>query len=88
MSIMSSLFDKNKRILKKYSALVKKINTLAGEMEALPAEQFPEKTEEFKERLKKGEALDSLMPEAFALVREAAKRTVGMWPFELDGARL
>ncbi|RKX48091.1 MAG: preprotein translocase subunit SecA [Thermotogae bacterium] len=84
MSIMSSLFDKNKRILKKYSALVKKINTLAGEMEALPAEQFPEKTEEFKERLKKGEALDSLMPEAFALVREAAKRTVGMWPFDVQ----
>ncbi|AKI97877.1 preprotein translocase subunit SecA [Kosmotoga pacifica] len=84
MSIMSSLFDKNKRILKKYAAVVNKVNAYAAEMESLPAEKFPQKTAEFKERLKKGEPLDSLLPEAFALVREAAKRTVGMRHFDVQ----
>ncbi|OAA30877.1 preprotein translocase subunit SecA [Kosmotoga arenicorallina S304] len=84
MGIMSSLFDKNKRILKKYSAITKQINALSKEMESLPAEKFPQKTEEFKERLKRGEPIDSLMPEAFALAREAAKRTVSMRPFDVQ----
>ncbi len=56
---------------------MKKINELEKEFSAFSAADFPKKTLEFKERLKEGEALDDILPEAFALVREAAKRNLG-----------
>ena len=53
-------------------------------MEALTDEQLREKTEEFKERYQKGETVDDLLVEAFAVVREGAKRVLGMYPFRVQ----
>ena len=64
-------------ILHHYKHIVKKINQLAPAMEKLSEEEMKAKTKEFQERYQKGTSLDKLLPEAFALVREAAKRTLG-----------
>ena len=66
----------NERYIKKIQKIVKKINELEPEFEPLTDEQLRQKTAEFKDRLNKGETLDDLLPEAFAVVREAAKRTL------------
>lgn len=84
MKILGKLFDKNKRTLKRYDSIVKKVNALEKEVREYPAEKFPQKTRELKERIKKGEPLDNLLPEAFALVRESARRTVGMRHFDVQ----
>ncbi len=79
---MTNIFKKilggeNDRYLKKYKALVEKINALELETKKLTDTDFVKKTEEFKERIKAGESLDSILPEAFALVREASFRVRG-----------
>jgi preprotein translocase subunit SecA len=66
--------SRNDRLLKEYRGLVEEINALEPEMQALTPEQFPAKTQQLKDRLSGGEALDDLLPEAFALVREASRR--------------
>jgi len=77
MSILNKIFgDANEKYLKKTQPLVEKINYLEEKFESFSTEQLKEKTTEFKERFEKGEILDDLLPEAFALVREAAKRTL------------
>jgi preprotein translocase subunit SecA len=63
---------------------VKKINELESEFEAFSESDFKNKTEEFKARLSKGESLDDILPEAFALVREASKRTLGQRHFDVQ----
>jgi preprotein translocase subunit SecA len=68
----------------KYEAVVKKIAALEASTSALPNEAFPQKTLEFKERISKGESLDSLLPEAFAFVREAAKRTLSQRHYDVQ----
>lgn len=70
--------------LKKLAPLVKRINELEPAMRALGDDAMRAKTAEFKERLGKGETLDSLLPEAFALVREAAIRTIGQRHFDVQ----
>jgi len=85
MSILTKIFgDPNERYLKKIQPLVEKINSLEKDFEKIPDEKLKEKTFEFKERLKKGETLDDILPEAFALVREAAKRTLGQRHFDVQ----
>lgn len=71
---IQSMFDGNK--VKGYQTKAKKINALEERIIALPDEQFPLETENLKARLAQGETLDALLPEAFALVREAANRTL------------
>ena len=70
--------------LKRIEPIVKKIEALRPEMQALSDEELKAKTPEFKERLSKGETLDDLLPEAFAVCREAAKRTLGMEHFRVQ----
>ena len=70
--------------LKKLNPKVKAINELEPQMKALTDEQLRHKTVEFKERLKNGETLDDLLVEAFAVVREAGVRTVGMRHFDVQ----
>ncbi|MCD6528290.1 preprotein translocase subunit SecA [bacterium] len=83
MSILTKIFgDANQKYLKKIQPLVDKINSLESKFESFSNEQLKEKTGEFKERVKKGESLNNLLPEAFALVREAAKRTLGQRHFD------
>ena len=84
MSILKKIFgDANEKYLKSIQPLVERINSLEPEFEGLSDFQLKEKTKEFKERLNKGETLDDLLPEAFALVREAAKRTLNERHFNL-----
>ncbi|MDI6591747.1 MAG: preprotein translocase subunit SecA [Patescibacteria group bacterium] len=85
MSIIRKIFgDANEKYLKKLQPIVEKINKLEPEFESFSNEKLKEKTGEFKERLKKGETLDDLLPEAFALVREAAKRTLNQRHFDVQ----
>src|SRR3972149_6871521 len=75
--------SRNERILKRYNKIVTKINALEQELRGLPDDKFPEKTSEYRKKLQQGELLDNLLPEAFALVREAARRTLGMRHFDV-----
>ncbi len=74
----------NERYLKKVRPIVEKINALEPEVEKLTNEQLRAKTDEFKMRLADGETLDDLLPEAFAVVREASRRTTGMRHFDVQ----
>lgn len=74
----------NERELKKLQPIVDKINSLEKEIEKLSDEKLRSKTDEFKERLNKGEILDNLMVESFAVVREAAKRTLHQRHFDVQ----
>ncbi len=74
----------NDRKIKSVQLLVKKVNDLETEFQALSDTQIKEKTTEFKARVKDGERLDDLLPEAFANAREAAKRTLGLRPFDVQ----
>jgi preprotein translocase subunit SecA len=73
---------KNERVLKKLQPLVKEINTLEPALEKLNDNELKAKTGEFKERIEKGESLDAILPEAFAVVREVARRTLNMRHFD------
>jgi preprotein translocase subunit SecA len=76
--------SRNDRLLKTYRGAVAKVNALESAFEQLSDEQLRGKTDEFKARLEKGETLDALMPEAFAAVREAAKRVLGMRHYDVQ----
>lgn len=85
MSIIDKIFgDQNEKHLKKLQPLVERINSLEKNFEKFSDEKLKEKTLEFRERLAKGETLDDLLPEAFALVREAAKRTLKQRHFDVQ----
>lgn len=75
---------KNERELKKLQPLVERINSLEPQMQNLSDHELSRKTIEFKERLERGESLDDLLPEAFAVVREAARRILGMRHFDVQ----
>jgi preprotein translocase subunit SecA len=74
----------NERKIKKYWPLVAKINALEPEVEALSDEALRARTEDFRARVRQGTSLDDLLPEAFATVREAAKRTLGQRHFDVQ----
>ncbi|HEU0118741.1 MAG TPA: preprotein translocase subunit SecA [Alphaproteobacteria bacterium] len=74
----------NERILRAQDKTVAEINSLEPEFQKLTDEQLRSKTAEFKARIEKGEKLDDLLPEAFATVREAAKRVLGQRPFDVQ----
>ena len=88
MGIFDKLFNTDKKILAEVEAQVKPTLNYENEMAALSDEQLKAKTQEFKDRLAKGETLDDIMCEAFAVVREAAKRVIGEFPYfcQLEGA--
>ena len=65
----------NQRELERIGKIVTKINSLEENIQKLRNEDFPKKTAELKDQIKKGKTLDNILPEAFALVREAAKRS-------------
>lgn len=76
--------DSNEREIKKLYKVVEVINSLESETSALSDEQLASKTVEFKERLAKGESLDDILPEAFAVVREAGKRVLGKRHYDVQ----
>ena len=81
MGLFKSYSEKE---VKRIRPLVKKINELEPNMQKLSDKELRAKTDEFKGRLEKGETLDDLLPEAFAVVREAAKRVLGMRHFDVQ----
>ena len=84
-NILTKIFgSRNDRILKKYRVSVARINALEAEFEGLSDEALRGKTEEFKQRIVKGETLDALLPEAFAVVREGSKRAMKMRHFDVQ----
>ncbi|MBI2587965.1 preprotein translocase subunit SecA [Candidatus Azambacteria bacterium] len=85
MAFFDGIFgDANERFLKKLQPLAEKINSLEAAYEALSDIQLREKTSAFRERLAAGESLDDVLPEAFAAVREAAKRTLKERHFDVQ----
>ena len=85
MGLMKKIFgDYSSRELKSIYPIVDKIEALADEYKAMSDEALRAKTAEFKERLAKGETLDDILPEAFATVREAADRVLGMRPYRVQ----
>ena len=84
MNLKNLFGSANDRYLKKFNKTIAAINALEPEMEALTDEALRAKTAEFKERYAKGETLDDLLVEAFAVVREASKRTLGLRPFDVQ----
>jgi len=84
-SVLKSIFgSRNDRLLKQYRATVQTINKLEAETAKLSDEALREKTGIFKQRFAQGESLDSLMPEAFAVVREASTRVLGMRHYDVQ----
>ncbi|MDI6858173.1 MAG: preprotein translocase subunit SecA [Dehalococcoidia bacterium] len=83
--LLSKVFgDANEKQVKKLLPIVARINQLEPEMEALSDDRLRAKTDEFRERLAKGETLDDILPEAYAVVREASRRTTGMRHFDVQ----
>ena len=76
--------SRNQRLLRQYGKLVAQANRLEEELQTLDDAQLRAKTDEFRERLESGAELDSLLPEAFAAVREAARRTLGLRHFDVQ----
>ncbi len=84
MPFLQKIFGSNEKQLKKLQPLVEKINGLEDTMTKLTDDGIKEKTQEFKDRLKNGETLDDLLPETFALVREAAQRAIGQRHYDVQ----
>ncbi|MBK3494856.1 preprotein translocase subunit SecA [Viridibacillus sp. YIM B01967] len=84
LGILNKVFDFNKREIKHLEKVADAVDAFAGQIEKLTDEQLNAKTDEFRERFAKGEDLDSLRPEAFAVVREGARRVLGMYPFRVQ----
>ncbi len=85
MSLLTSIFgSRNARLLKQYGKTVTKINSLEPALEKLSDGELKAKTPEFRERIARGESLDSVLPEAFAVCREASKRVLKMRPYDVQ----
>ena len=76
--------SRNERLIKQYGRAVRKINELEPQMQALGDAALQAKTDEFRSRVAAGESLDTLLPEAFAVVREASRRVMGMRHFDVQ----
>jgi len=84
LSFLNKFFDSNNKEVTKLQPIVDEVNQLEGKMQKLKDSDFPKKTQEFKQRIEKGETLESILPEAFALVREACVRTLGLRHFDVQ----
>lgn len=85
LNLLTKLFgSRNDRLLKQYRKTVEHVNSLESHCEQLSDDQLQAKTSEFRNRLERGESLDALLPEAFAIVREASKRVMKMRHFDVQ----
>ena len=83
-NILRTVIENDKGELRKLEKIAKKVESYADAMAALSDEDLQAKTPEFKQRYQNGETLDQLLPEAFAVVREAAKRVLGLYPYRVQ----
>jgi preprotein translocase subunit SecA len=81
---LSKFFDSNEKEIKKIAPIISEINGFEDKIKKLKDSDFPKKTESFKKRIADGESLDLILPEAFALVREAARRAIGQRHFDVQ----
>ncbi|MBY0123438.1 preprotein translocase subunit SecA [Bacillus sp. S/N-304-OC-R1] len=84
LGILNKVFDQNKRELKRLTKIAEQVEALASDMEKLSDDELRGKTEEFKARFQKGESLDDLLAEAFAVVREGSRRVLGLYPYPVQ----
>lgn len=84
LGMLNKVFDLNKREIKRLTRMSEEIEALASQTAALSDDELRQKTEAFKARYEKGETLDDLLTEAFAVVREGAKRVLGLYPYPVQ----
>ncbi|MBM7661578.1 preprotein translocase subunit SecA [Bacillus mesophilus] len=84
LGMLKKVFDGNQRQLNKYQKIVDQVEALGPDLQRISDEELRLKTAEFKGRVEAGESLDAILPEAFAVVREAAVRVLGMRPFPVQ----
>ncbi|WP_153732359.1 preprotein translocase subunit SecA [Sporosarcina obsidiansis] len=84
LGVLNKMFDPNKRDLKRLEKIADQVEALASQMEQLSDEQLMAKTDEFKARYQEGATVEDLQVEAFAVVREAARRVLGLYPFRVQ----
>ncbi len=83
-NILRTVIENDKGEIKKLEKTAKKVEAYADQMAALTDDELKAKTPEFKQRYQNGETLDHMLPEAFAVVREAAKRVLGLFPYRVQ----
>ncbi|MGX5164656.1 preprotein translocase subunit SecA [Limosilactobacillus reuteri] len=83
-NILKKWIESDRRELRRINKIANKVEGYAKQMSELTDEQLQAKTDEFRERYKKGESLDHMLPEAFAVSREGAKRVLGLYPFHVQ----
>ena len=83
-NILKKMFDNDKHVLKKFNKQAKKVEALSEQYSKYTDEQLRAKTASFRERLAYGETLEDILVEAFATVREAAKRVLGLYPYHVQ----
>ena len=84
LNLFNKFFDSNEKEINKLKPIVTEINSFEEKFKKIKDKDFPKKTKEFRDRVVSGESLDLLLPEAFALVREAAKRSIGQRPYDVQ----
>lgn len=84
LGLLNKFFDSNSREIKNLSPIIDEINKLEEKVKKLKEKDFVKQTKELKERVASGQSLDAVLPEAFALVREAARRTLGLRHFDVQ----
>lgn len=83
-NLLKTIIENDKKELRRLDHIAKKVEAFADQMAALSDGQLQAKTNEFRDRFNAGETLDQLLPEAFAVVREAAKRVLGLYPYHVQ----
>lgn len=84
LSVLSKLFNSNEKEIARIKPIIAEINGFTDQMKVLKDEEFAQKTQEFKTRIADGESWELLLPEAFALVREAAHRSIGLRHYDVQ----
>ena len=83
-SLLKNIFDDNAKRIKSYQKIITKINDFEPEITKLNDEELSKKSNYFRKLIKKGKTLDDILPEAFAVVREAVKRTIGERAYDVQ----
>ena len=83
-NILKKWIESDRRELRRINKIADKVESYAKAMEELSDDQLKAKTDEFRQRYQKGESLDALLPKAFAVAREGAKRVLGLYPFHVQ----
>nr|MBP6881920.1 preprotein translocase subunit SecA [Candidatus Levybacteria bacterium] len=84
LPLLGKFFDTSDREISKLQSIVDKVNSFAPQIEKLKDEDFPKRTEKLKKKVAEGTPIDDILPEAFALVREAASRTLGLRHYDVQ----